>query len=73
MFWTQVGFSAVTLAFCITMIVRDPSASNVSIFLPLVSSISSLYIPAPTYRRKPTLPGTTPEETQSILTGYDAV
>lgn len=44
---TTVSISIIVLIFCIVMIFKNPDANN-SIYFSLISSIITLYIPAPT-------------------------
>lgn len=44
---TQVGFSLLTVIFCIAMIGMDPVPSTTSIFLPILTSVVGVWLPQP--------------------------
>jgi hypothetical protein len=46
-FISQVGFSIITVGFCMYMIITNPEASNISIFLPIICNIIGVYTPNP--------------------------
>lgn len=49
------------------MMIKEPSATNISIFLPQMTSIISVWIPSPAQAHK------SPDSESKPLVGYDAV
>jgi hypothetical protein len=47
LFYTQVWFSSVTMSFCIYKLCATSDPSIISIYLPILSSIVTLWLPMP--------------------------
>lgn len=47
MFFAQVLFSFVTMAFCMSMIFISSNSETTAVFLPILSSVVSVWMPSP--------------------------
>ncbi len=52
LFISQLGFSALTASFCIYQLTNSQTSETVSIYLPLLASISGLWLPSPKLGKK---------------------
>lgn len=49
-FITQIILTFTVIIFCMRMIIIEPSPTNLSIFLPIITTISSIWLPQPQHK-----------------------
>ena len=72
-FASQVGFSFMTISFCMYMIIHNPEASTISIFLPIICNLVGVFTPTHRSLGKPTDLEKENEETQPLKAMYESV
>lgn len=73
-FVSQIGFSLLTVGFCMYMIITNPDPSQISIFLPIICNVIGVWTPNASTIKRTFIQGSNEEVLPLInKTGYEAV